>query len=147
MYIVLLCGVKWIPKDVNDFIVPKPIAFFCWYFSIHIYSYACTKSSVKPRGNASLVLDSWTFLSLSPKLGSNMIFFALTSAGPQGRLKPEPEWRGFQHLPRGPADVIVSEKHVWSLLLYKNIRWSKCLEKVFFRVPIPARKARYLRTF
>ena len=27
-------------------------------------------------------------------------------------LKPEPESRGLQHLPRGPADVNVSEKHV-----------------------------------
>ena len=27
-------------------------------------------------------------------------------------LKPEPERRGLQHLPRSPADVSVSEKHV-----------------------------------
>ena len=26
-------------------------------------------------------------------------------------LKPEPERRGFQHFPRGPTDVNVSEKH------------------------------------
>ena len=40
---------------------------------------------------------------------------------PRDVLKPEPERRGFQHLPKGPADVNVSEKHVWSLLLHKNI--------------------------
>ena len=28
---------------------------------------------------------------------------------------------GFQHLTSGPADVNVSEKHVWLLLLHKNI--------------------------
>ena len=38
---------------------------------------------------------------------------------PREALKPEPERRGFQHLPRGPADVLnVSEKPVWSLLLH-----------------------------
>ena len=31
---------------------------------------------------------------------------------PREVLKPEPKRRGFQHLPRGPADVNVSEKHV-----------------------------------
>ena len=36
-------------------------------------------------------------------------------------LKPEPERRVFQHLPPGLADVNVSEKYVWSLLLHKNI--------------------------
>ena len=42
-----------------------------------------------------------------------MIFYALTSAGPSREvLKPKPERPGFQHLPRGPADVNVSEKHV-----------------------------------
>ena len=40
---------------------------------------------------------------------------------PREVLKPEPERRAFQHSPRGPADVNVSEKHVWSLLLHKNI--------------------------
>ena len=40
---------------------------------------------------------------------------------PREVLNPEPERRWFQHLPRGPADVNVSEKHVWSLLLHKNI--------------------------
>ena len=34
-------------------------------------------------------------------------------------LKPEPKRRGFQPLPRGPVDVNVSEKHVWSLLLHR----------------------------
>ena len=38
---------------------------------------------------------------------------------PTEMLKPEPERRGFQPLPRGPADVNVSEKHVWSLLLHR----------------------------
>ena len=50
-----------------------------------------------------------------------MIFYALTSAGPRGRCYNQSERRGFQHLPRSPADVNVSEKHVWSLLLHKNI--------------------------
>ena len=36
-----------------------------------------------------------------------MIFYALTSAGPEGSVQ-----FGFQHFPRGPADVNVSEKHV-----------------------------------
>ena len=31
---------------------------------------------------------------------------------PREMLKPEPERRGFQPLPRGPADVNVSEKHI-----------------------------------
>ena len=31
---------------------------------------------------------------------------------PREMLKPEPERRGFRPLPRGPADVNVSEKHV-----------------------------------
>ena len=31
---------------------------------------------------------------------------------PREVLKPEPERRGFQPHPRGPADVNVSEKHV-----------------------------------
>ena len=39
---------------------------------------------------------------------------------PREVLKPEPEWRRFHHLPRGPADVNVPQKHVWSLLLHKN---------------------------
>ena len=30
-------------------------------------------------------------------------------------LKPEPERLRFQYLPRGPADINISEKHIWSL--------------------------------
>ena len=61
-------------------------------------------------------------------------------------LKPEPERRGFQHLPRGPADVNVSEKHVWSLLLHKNILSLENLGEVasrssFFPVRIMVRKS------
>ena len=41
-----------------------------------------------------------------------MFFYALTSAGPREVLKHEPERRGFQPLPRCPADVNVSEKRV-----------------------------------
>ena len=42
-----------------------------------------------------------------------MVFYALISAGPpREMLKPEPERREFQPLPRGLADVNVSEKHV-----------------------------------
>ena len=50
-----------------------------------------------------------------------MIFYALTSAGPEGGGETQPERRGFQHLQRGPAVVNVSEKPVQSLLLHKNI--------------------------
>ena len=35
--------------------------------------------------------------------------------------KPEKKGECFPNLPRGPADVNVSEKHVWSLVLHKNI--------------------------
>ena len=49
------------------------------------------------------------------------------------------------HLPRDPADVNVSEKHVWSLLLHKTFYRSKTLEKLiqkfFLPVPIMARKS------
>ena len=51
-------------------------------------------------------------------------------------LKPVPERQGFQHLPRGPVDVNVSEKHVLSLLLYEIV-----LKSSFFPVPIMARKS------
>ena len=79
-----------------------------------------------------------------------MIFYVLTSAVPWGRcwnlslniclvprevLKPEPERRGFQHLPTGPADVNASEKHVWSLLLRKTFFFrSKASGKVLQKV-------------
>ena len=36
-------------------------------------------------------------------------------------LKPVPERRGFQHLPKSPADVNVSENHVCLLLLHKTV--------------------------
>ena len=55
---------------------------------------------------------------------------------PRDVLKPEPERWGFQHLTRGPADVNVSEKHVWSLLLHKTFfsleTFGKLLQKVLF---------------
>ena len=76
-----------------------------------------------------------------------MIFYALTSAGPRGGvLKSELGTRGFQHLPRGPADVNVSEKHVWSLLLHKTFLiarklWKNCFKNFFLPVPIMARKS------
>ena len=64
---------------------------------------------------------------------------------PRAVLKPKPERRGSQHLPRGPADVNVSEKHVWSLLLYRNIfsleNFVENASKSYFPVPIMARKA------
>ena len=37
---------------------------------------------------------------------------------PREMLKPKPQRRGFQHLPRVPACVNVSENHVWPLLLH-----------------------------
>ena len=60
---------------------------------------------------------------------------------PREVLKPEPERQWFQHLPRCLADVNVSEKHVWSLLMCKNIffvwkLWKNCLKKFFLPVPI-----------
>ena len=62
---------------------------------------------------------------------------------PREVLKPEPERRGFQHLPRGPADVNVSEKPVWSLLFnffFARKPWRNCFKKFFLPVPIMARK-------
>ena len=44
-----------------------------------------------------------------------MFFRALTFAG----LKAETGCRGFQHLPRDPANVNARKKHVRSLLLHK----------------------------
>ena len=74
-----------------------------------------------------------------------MILYALTSAGPQGMC-----WN-----PRGPADVNVSEKHVWfTINEFKNIL-SLSLENFgenaskssFFLYLLWRRKARYLRMF
>ena len=50
---------------------------------------------------------------------------------PREVLKP-PSLKGevFQHLPRAPADVNVSESHVWSLLLHKTFFHSKTLEQM-----------------
>ena len=47
---------------------------------------------------------------------------------PREVLKPEPERRGFQHRPRGPTDVNVSAKHVWSLVSW--LLQLKYLEKM-----------------
>ena len=64
------------------------------------------------------------------------IFWALREV-----LKPEPERLGSPHIWRGPADVNVSEKHVWSLLLHKNILSLKNFrQKAFFPLSIMARK-------
>ena len=46
----------------------------------------------------------------------------------------------------GPADVNVSEKHVWSLLLHENIFFAgklrkNCFKKFFLPIPIMARKS------
>ena len=49
-------------------------------------------------------------------------------------LKLEPERQGFQHLPRGPADVNVSEKHGWLLLCRKTFFRLKTLEKLLQKV-------------
>ena len=77
---------------------------------------------------------SWKRKNRSPKettiKGSNMFFYALTSAGPPHpppvMLKPEPE-----------TTQIVSDNHVWSLLLHKVILscgklWKNCFEKFIF---------------
>ena len=79
--------------------------------------------------------------------GSNMVLLALTSVGPLTEVsKPEPERQRFQHIPRGPADVNASGKHVWSLLLHKNIltleNFERMLRKVLFSVPIMERKGK-----
>ena len=51
--------------------------------------------------------------------GSNLFFYASTSAGPRGWWwNPSLKGEGFYD-PRGLADVSVSENHVWSLLLHK----------------------------
>ena len=51
-----------------------------------------------------------------------MIFYPLTASwwDPREVLQPEPEKRGFQHLPRGPANVNVSEKHVLMFYLFNE---------------------------
>ena len=70
-----------------------------------------------------------------------MIFYAL-SAGPRGRCwNPSLKGEG-----RGPADVNVSEKHVWSLLLHKFFfrqfkLWRNYFKKFFLPVPLMARKS------
>ena len=61
-------------------------------------------------------------------------------------LKLEPEKQRFQYLPRSPADVNVSENHVWSLLLHKNILSLENASKNFF-VHIMPQKGSYLQTF
>ena len=53
---------------------------------------------------------------------------------PREVLKPEPGRRGFQHLPRGTADVNVLEKHVWSLLLHKNFFFARKLRRNCFKM-------------
>ena len=77
--------------------------------------------------------------------GSNMISYALTSARSRWMcwtlsLKGE----GFSTSSGGPADVDVSEKLVWSLLLHKNIfsleNFGENASKTFcFPVPVMAR--------
>ena len=58
------------------------------------------------------------FLNLSPSyiamnIGIKHDFLCINICwAPREVLKPEPEKGGFQHLPRGPADVNVSERHV-----------------------------------
>ena len=53
-------------------------------------------------------------LSMYKNIGIKHDFLCINICwAPREVLKPEPE--------RGPADINVSEKHVWSLLLHKNI--------------------------
>ena len=95
---------------------------------------------------------------------------------PREVLKPKPERRGFQQLPRGqavprkrcwnlslkmegfnisrarsPADVNVSENHVWSLLVHKNMSLENlgenALKSFLFLYLYWCRKARYLWMF
>ena len=68
---------------------------------------------------------------MSRKCNSIFLCFIICRA-PREVLKPESERRGFQyqHLPRDPADVNVSENHVCSLLLHKTVCQTKTLEKM-----------------
>ena len=67
-----------------------------------------------------------------------MIFYALTSAGPQGWCRdPNLKIEGFNNPEGYTADVSVSENHVSSLL--QNLShfdalkpWKKCFEKLNF---------------
>ena len=60
-------------------------------------------------------------------------------------MKREPERQVFQHIPRGLADVNVSEKHVRSLLLHKTFfsleNFGEIAQKVILPVPIMAQKS------
>ena len=53
---------------------------------------------------------------------------------PREVLKPEPERRGFQHLPRGPADVNVSESRCDRYYCIKHFFRSKTLEILLQKV-------------
>ena len=55
-------------------------------------------------------------------IGINFVFLCINICWTQRVvLIPEPERRGIYRPQRGLADLSVSEKHVWSLLLYKVI--------------------------
>ena len=66
-----------------------------------------------------------------------MIFYALTSAGSRGRCwNPSMKGEGSNTFRGGPADVNVSEKHVWSVLLHEYIylleKFGEIASKSFF---------------
>ena len=87
--------------------------------------------------NCRSLQDSWNF-GPSNNIGIEHGFLCINICWALREvLKPEP---------RGPADVNVSEKHVWSLLLHKNILSLENLGEIvskssFFRVPIMAQKS------
>ena len=72
-------------------------------------------------------------------------FYALTSAGPRGRYWNRAWKARLSTYPEEPSRCCVSEKHIWSLLLHKNILslehfGENASKSSFFPVPIMARK-------
>ena len=77
---------------------------FCWTPQRQVFSLRESYDTIDNINNIGIKLD---FLCIN-------IYRA-----PREMLKPEPERRGFQPLPRGLVDVNVSEKHVLSLFLHR----------------------------
>ena len=47
-------------------------------------------------------------------------------------MKPEPERRGFHHLPRGPADVNMFDRYFCIKTFFRSKTLEKLLQKVLF---------------